>query len=76
MKIATSTHFVGIRVFENYVTSNVREVILWRYGLSIFNVIANNCYLYEEVISKRYSLFHYVCWDPLKMHKKYAQGVF
>lgn len=64
----------GFRKLGSF-SSEDREVIMWRSGLTILNIDANICYHHEQLMNKRYNLSHKTCYDPLKIHKKDVKGV-
>ena len=60
---------IGLKKIELF-DSEMREVIMWRSGLSVLNVGAEICLHHEQLLTSRFASMHMKCFDPFKSHRK------
>ena len=52
-----------------------REILMWRFGLSILNAHATVCCHHEYILLKRFQMERNVCCNPFKLHGSKRKGI-
>lgn len=71
--LKTYTTLYQIEPFED-LSSDVREILMWRTGLTLINYKATTCLHHKHVYLKRYVQKQSRCCNPFNIHSKARRG--